>query len=287
MPRQWPNYLSFFNFAAALLILVGCAHQKYEPLQVCPGKKSSVEALSVLRSHSQNVVPLKANGQCRLQYYAEGKKHNENFPVKLWMNPPAEIYLQGDVAFDAKGIVLGSNEKEFWLSMKPNEISSFWWGKWQEETWLAKLTISPKHLLEALGIAAVSGEKNWSLSKENAFDVLTKQKGQTEIQKIYISNCDYLVRKIEYLDEGKVTVVTELNKYKKVSQGFLVPSVIKIINRIDDVNKDPDTITLNLKSIKSANFTESQCKVLFTRPQPRGFEHIYKIVNGEMIEQSQ
>jgi hypothetical protein len=276
-----------FHFAAALLILVGCAPQEREAIQVCPGKGSVAEALSILRSCTQNTMSLKANGQCRLQYYTEGKKHNENFPVKLWVNPPAEIYLQGDVAFNAKGIVLGSNEDEFWLSMKPKEISSYWWGKWSQKKSFGKLMISPKLLLEALGIAAVRSEENWSLSNEGPFDVLTKQGGQNESRKIYISNCDYLVRKIEYLDKGRVVVVTELDKYKEVLKDFFVPSVIKIINRTGDGNKASDNIILTLKSIKPANFTESQRRILFTRPRPRGFEHIYKIVDGNMIEQLQ
>jgi len=251
--------------------------------------KTKNNLLSVLRSRSENATPLKANGQCRLQYHIEddNKPKKENFPVKLWVNPPAEIYLQGDIAFDAKGIVLGSNEDEFWLSMKPKEISSYWWGKWSQKSSLGKLTINPKLLLEALGIATVGSEENWSLSNEGPFDVLTKRNEQTGIQKIYISNCDYLIRKIEYFDEGQVVVVTELDKYKEVSKDFFAPSVIKIVNQTGDGDKDSDSITLNLKSIKPANFSERQRKVLFARPQPRGFEHIYKIVDGNMIEQPQ
>ena len=289
MHRQRYNHRMLFHFAAALLILAGCAPQKREAIRVCPGKGSAAEALSVLRSHSENATPLKANGQCRLQYHVEddNKPKKESFPVKLWVNPQTDIYLQGDIAFDAKGIVLGSNENEFWLLMKPKEISSYWWGKWSQKSSFGKLTINPKLLLEALGIATVGSEENWSLSNEGPFDVLTKQKGQNESRKIYISNCDYLVRKIEYLDKGRVIVVTELDKYKEVSKDFFAPSVIKIVNQTDDGDKDSDSITLNLKSIKPVNFTERQRKILFARPQPRGFEHIYKIVDGNMIEQPQ
>jgi len=280
----------FFIFiCSAIIIFAGCAPQKREPVRVCPGKNSAAEALSILMSRLEVAAPLKAVGQCHLRYCIEdnNKSGEENFPVKLWVNPPAEIYLQGDVAFDAKAITLGSNKDEFWLSMKPKEISSYWWGNWSEKTSLGKLTISPKLLLEALGLAAIDNEENWSLSKEGAFDVLTKQQGQAEIKKIYIYNCDYLIRKIEYLNEGRSAAIMELDGYKEVPKGFFVPGVIKIINRTDDGGRESESITFNLNSIKAASFTDIQRKVLFTRPQPRGFKHIYKIVGDSIVEQSQ
>ncbi|MGA1980572.1 MAG: hypothetical protein ABSG99_08465, partial [Sedimentisphaerales bacterium] len=193
--------------------------------RICPGKKSVAESLSSLRLQSENAVPLKADGQCLLQYYAEDRKpKKENFPVKLWVNPPVEIYMQGDVAFDPKGIVLGSNEDEFWLAVKLKGVSSYWWGQWSERSYPERLMISPRLVLEALGAAVVEDEENWSLSKDRAFDVLTKQEDGIEIKKIYISTCDYLVRKIEYFgDDGKASIVMELDKYKEISKNFFVP----------------------------------------------------------------
>jgi len=284
------NYIRLhFYFTGPLLLIISgsCGPQIQQADRLCPGKGSAVEVLSILRFRSEDIAPLKASGQCHLQYYTEdnNKPREENFLVKLWVNPPAEIYLQGDVAFDSKGILLGSNEDEFWLSMKPKEISSYWWGRWSEKTSLGKLTISPELLLEALGIAAADSEENWALSKEGDFDVLTKQNGQTEIKKIYISNCDYLIRKIEYLNERQA--VMELDEYKEVLKGFFVPGVIKIINRTGNSGRESESITFNLNSIKAARFTDIQRKVLFTRPQPRGFKHIYKIVGDSIVEQSQ
>lgn len=288
MDYQQYNHRLFVGFAAAILILAGCAPQIQKPAQVCPGKKSAAESLSLLRLRLENTSPLKANGQLRLQYYADEKKHKENFPVKLWGNPPTEIYLQGDVAFDPKGIVLGSNENEFWMAIKLKEISSYWWGRWPEESCPQKLMISPGLVLEALGIVEVGDEENWSLSNEGASDVLTKQQGSTRTRKIYINNCDYLVRRIEYFDDdSRAVAVTELDKYKEISKDFFVPSVIKIVNLSEDGGEDLVSVTLNLKSIKPANFNDKQCDRLFTRPQPQGFKHIYKIVDGNIIEQPQ
>ena len=329
MDYQKCNIRLFAGFVAAILIFSGCAAQIQKPVRVCPGKESIAESLSSLRLQLENAVPLKANGQCLLQYYAEDRKpKKENFPVKLWVNPvrsphqqgsdvrrltsngvnpPVEIYMQGDVAFDPKGIVLGSNEDEFWLAIKLKEVSGYWWGRWSEEDYPEKLMISPRLVLEALGIAAVGDIESWSLSKEGAFDVLTKQEGGAKTRKIYINNgstgspsdsasslqaraksrdCDYLVRRVEYFDDdGRATVVTELDKYKELIKGFFVPTFIKIINRTDS-NKE-DLVQITLSSVKPANFTDKQRKRLFIRPEPQGFKHIYKIVDGNVIEQPQ
>jgi hypothetical protein len=304
--RQKTGLFCFLFFVMAILILGGCAAQIQKPVRVCPGKESIAESLSSLRLQLENAVPLKANGQCLLQYYAEDRKpKKENFPVKLWVNPvrsphqqgvdvrrltsngvnpPVEIYMQGDVAFDPKGIVLGSNEDEFWLAVRLKEVSSYWWGRWSEESRPEKLMISPRLVLEALGIAAVGDEESWSLSNEGAFDVLTKQEGDTKTKKIYINRCDYLVRKIEYFDvNGQVAAVAELDKYKEISKNFFVPSIVKIVSRTDGNEKDSVQITLS--SVKPANFTDKQRKRLFIRPQEQGFKHIYKIVDGNIIEQ--
>lgn len=290
MNYQRHNLCLYFCFAAGILILVGCAPEVRKPLEICPGKDSVAEAVSALESHWQNMVPLKANGQCLLEYYVEGKQkpQKEKFSVKLWVNPPVEMYLQGDVTLVPKAIVLGSNQDEFWLSVRAKEISTYWWGEWSQQDSSLTLMINPKTLLEALGIAAVDAQPNWSLSNEGAFDVLTKRERGVVVKKIYVYSCDYLVRKIEYFDVyGQVAVVAELDKYKQVLEGFFVPASIKIIERADDNPKESLSITLDLKSIKSTKITAKQQNVLFNRPQPRGIKRVIRIVGGNWIEQPQ
>lgn len=276
--------ISFF----AAIILTSCAPEIRKPVPVYPVKRTTAEALSILRSRSKNVPPLKANGRCRLQYYIDSKKHKESFPVKLWVNPPTQIYLQGDIAFDPKGLIAGSNESEFWLAIKPKQICSYWWGQWASESFPQKLMLSPKIVLEALGIVEIGSEKNWSLSNLDHYDVLSKRNEQaTIVKKIYIYNSrDYLVKRIEYFDaDGQATVITELDKYKKALNDFFVPTFIKIINCADGNEEDSAQITLG--SAKPTNFTDKQRSRLFTRPQPQGFKHIYKIVDNRIIEQLQ
>ena len=274
--------------AAGILIFAGCAPRMQKPMRVCPGAESVAESLSLLRPQLQQSVSFKANGQCLLLYYDGDKKpKKENFQVKLWLNPPAQIRLQGDVAFNPKGIVLGSNENEFWLSMKPKEIgNSYFWGSWAGRSCFEQLLISPELLLEAFGIVKINDEKNWSLSNEGAFDILTKRDERNKIiKKIYVYSCDYTVVKIEYFDKNaEIIAVTELDKYREMSRDFLVPSVIKITTRVNDDSEE--SFRISLKSIKPTSFTEKKRNIFFARPEPKGFEHIYKISeNCDVIEQ--
>lgn len=261
--------------AAAILVVGGCGPRIERPTRICPGAESVFESLSSLRAQSKNVVPLKANGQCRLEY--DGTKHKENFPIKLWFSPAFDVRLQGDVAFDPRGIVLGSNAREFWLAIKPKEVSSYWWGRWAEQDSFDKLPLNPKILLEALGIVKVEGGANWSLSNEGAFDVLTERNDEGAIiKRIYVHSCNYLVWRIEYFDvSGEVAAAAELYKYKEISRSFSVPAVIKIITRAE--GKIEDSVSITLGSIKSTNFTEKQKNRLFTRPEPRGFKRVEKL----------
>jgi len=276
-----------YIFGAALL-LAGCAEQVQKPLPICPGKQSAADALSVLRSHLQNASPLKASGSCVLQYYADGKQRAERFPVKLWLNPPQELFLQGDVAFDPQGVVLGANQGEFWLAIRLKEVSSYWWGRWQEAGSFNQLIIDPKMMLEGLGITAPDSNQSedWSFTKQGAFDVLTRRGDRTIAGKrIHIYSCDYLVRKIEYLDmRGQAAVVAELDKYEQVRQGFFVPTIVKIIQRGASAAESV-TITVTLTSVKSADITSKLRSYLFTRPQPKGFKHIYRVLGGKVVEE--
>jgi len=273
-----------------IVFLAGCESRIHQPSKICPGKDSVSDVLAALQSQSKNITPLRANGQCRFEYYVEGKKkpQQENLNVKLWVNPPVDIYMQGDKALVPKAFVLGSNEKEFWLSMSPKEISTHWWGYWSEQDLSEGLVINPRTLLESLGIGELESREGLSLSNEGPYDVISKRQQDVVIKKIYIYSCDYRVRKIEFFNkEGQIVAGAELDKYKEVSDGFLVPSLIKVATYSQETGKSSLSITLELSSIKPATITEPQRKVLFKLPRPRGFEKIYKIVNGKWFKQDQ
>jgi hypothetical protein len=276
----------FVTIVTTLLALTGCGPTK-KPLLICPGKNSSAEALTTLKSQSKNMVSLYAKGKCRLQYYDDKeKKRKENLDVKLLVKSPAEIYFQGDLSIVPKAVILGSNETEFWLALRPKEISTYWSGRWSELESSKDLLINPKTLLEALGIAEIDTRADWSLSNEGPFDILTKHKGGIDIQKTYIYCCDYTIRKIEYFDlDGRALANAELDKYKNISENFSVPSRIKITT-FGRSKTDSISITLDLGSIQHQQFTEKQAS--FFKPYPmEGFKHIYRLVDGQWVEQLQ
>jgi hypothetical protein len=241
-----------------------------------------------LREGVDKAVAVKAAGQCRLELYSKGKAkpHKENFPIKLWFNPPFDIRLQGDIGFNARGMVAGSNSEEFWLSIKP-EVSSYWWGRWSEQKGSDEFPLQPKVFLEALGMVEVGGEENWSLSHEGAYDVLTRRNWQgVRIKKVYIYNCDYTTSRIEYFDgDGKIAAAAELSRYRDVTEGFSVPSVIEIVTRARQ-NKN-HSVRVTLESVKGDRFTAEQQKGLFGRRKPRGFKHVFRVLEGEVVEEAQ
>lgn len=270
----------------AMLVLTGCGPQIRVPTEVCAGQESVDEALAALQAQSQNAVPLKAHGNSRLEFYVEGKKKpkKENLDViKLRVNPPAEVYLQGDKSILSKVVVLGSNEQEFWLSIRPKE-STHIWGKWAEQDSSGGLVINPRTLLEALGIGQIDAEQDWSLSNEGAYDVLTKQEDGVTTKKIHIWCCDYRARKIELFDsDGQAVASAELDRYQEVSQGFFVPALIRVTTFGRDEMEKPVTVTINLTSIQSSDKWPGQ---LFDRPSRIGrFNNVYRMVNGKLIEQ--
>jgi hypothetical protein len=276
--------------SVAILILAGCESRIHKPTKICPGKDSVSDALAALKLQSQNVVPLRANGQCRFEYYVEGKKkpQKENFNVKLLVNPPVELYLQGDKALVPKAIVLGSNEKEFWLSIRPKEISTHWWGNWSEQDLSEGLVINPRTLLESLGIGEIEPQKDWSLSNEGPYDVIAKREQDVVIKKIYIYSCDYRVRKIEFFSrDGQIVADAELDRYKEVSDGFFIPSLIKVTTYSRETGESLLSITLDLNSIKPATITEPKRNILFKHTPPKGITTVYRVVNGKWFEQDQ
>jgi hypothetical protein len=268
------------------MFLAGCAAPLQKPAHTCPGKKTTGEAIEALAAQWAKRTPVKAAGQCLLKYHAEDKQHQENFPVKLWVNPPDEIYLQGDVAFDATGLVLGANADEFWCWLRPKEISTYWWGKWAQAGNWEDFAISPETMLEAFGNINLEGG-DWSLNRDAGFDVLLKcNKDGVVLKKVYIETCDYVAAKIEYLDsQGRVVAGAEFSAYKQVADGFFVPGRIRVFAVDNDGNEDSARITLN--SVEPAKLTSQQKQRLFVRPRPKGFNRVYEIIDGAAVEQKQ
>jgi hypothetical protein len=291
-----PSIRSLFKMRAkvvmfivgAITVLSGCTSQMRTPKEVCPGKDSVAEALAALGAQALQAVPLKASGQCRLEFPVEGKKkpQKENVDIGVRVNPPYDIFLWGDKPLASKAVVLGSNEQEFWLAIRP-KISFYGWGKWSEQGSVGGPIIDPRTLLEAFGMSGVDAQKDWSLSNEGAFDILTRRDRGVVTKKIHIYSCKYQVSKIELFNSaGQVTAFAELDSYEEVSEGCYVPAWIQITTVSQDEARDPLTITLTLKSIRSHGRWPD---LIFERkpPPPGRFKNMGVVVNGKWIEQPQ
>jgi len=277
----------------AVILLSGCISEL--PLQIairlpsiCPGKDTRDDAIAAVKAHSESIIPLKANGECNMRYYTEdGKQNKERFPIKVRVFPPNRIYIQGGPLFMPRAIVLGANEREFWAWLKPEKMSTYWWGRFREmENCVEVIDLNPYNVMQALGVVKIENNESWSLYNKGIFDVLEKQAPNgNKIQRIYISCCDYMVRRIEYFDEkGHMVLITMLEQYRRTKSGFLAPRTIKIVRSGKD-NKN-DFINIKLRSIQPEDFSKEQLNVIFSRPEPKGFEHVYKIgQNCELIGQ--
>lgn len=270
-----------------VVFFAACTPPPVKLKKICPGKQSVAEALQTISTQAEQIQSFKGNGQCFARFYDDkGKRKKEEFTIKLWLNPENDIRLFGDIAFNARGLDIGSNDEEFWIGAKPKEIgNSFYWGSWSEQGDKTLLMLGPKLLLEALGTVDYSGQQGWSLTNEKGFDVITKQDGEKKVKKVYISTCDYRTSKIEYFDdENKMAATLELAKYKTFFDDLVVPTEIKIT--IAGTDGKDDSFRIVLKKLQPFEFAEDKRTVFFSRPeQPKGFKHIYKIINGELIEQ--
>ncbi len=273
----------------AALSLSGCGLEPEEPLQICPGKGSVEEALTTLRANAQKAAAIRANGNCLLTYHEDGKKRKEGpFTLNLRVNPPRHMYIEINVAFDAKGVIAGANEREFWLAIKRKEIDTYWHGQWAEVRRTEGLLFNPRVMLEGLGVADVvdGGEADWSQMNEGPFDILVlRDAAGMPVKKVYVYCCDYVVRKIEYFDTyGQPEVTAELGRYVQITEDFSMPTRITVSYRGD---VEETLARFSLSNPKVTSFSEKQRRVLFNPLSPGRIDR-YKnrreLVEGEWVD---
>jgi hypothetical protein len=272
-----------------IVLLAGCAAPR-EKLRICPGQPTAEAALQALAVRAEHAVPMRANGQGLLTYYVPDKKKTErhNLPLQMWFSPPSDTYIQGSVGVDATAVRLGSNDQKFWLALRPKEISSYYIGAWKDVQDVQGFMMSPRIVLEALGIVlepgGVPNTALWSLENKGPYDILTRRNEAGHIVKrVQIYACDYVVHKIEYFNpRGKVVAVAGLGDYKPVTETFSVPTRITVESTGPSGHKDSMKIDLSsLKEMKPLN--EKQRQRLFVPPPEERFEHVYRYEDGRWV----
>jgi len=279
MSVPYRNKISSFLFVLVTVfpvIFSGCAApQALEPIGICQVRKNITEAADALAGHRQSARPIKAGGNCIIEYYDEGKPQKENLDITLRFYPPDRLYFRGNV-LGQEAISMGVNSQEFYLRFKPKELSSYYWGQTaQIENCPLHMQLNPNNILEALGMALI--DTNWILSSKGHFDILTRLSPDGKPQKRIFVNCsNYLTDKIEYFDhQGKVTVAINLSDYTNKDDGIVVPRKIKI------VDGDDTTVDITLKNVRLFKPWQSQLEgKLFKRPEPKGIKNIYMLSDG-------
>jgi outer membrane lipoprotein-sorting protein len=271
--------LGVFLLIVLLFVTGGCIEALRGPAPVCPGKSSVTEALSAVSDLSAGLIPLKGYGQCRLGFITDkGRTQEFNFPVKLWLFPPSEIRLQCHATFQGN-IDLGSNDKEFWLAVRP-EVSTYAWGRWEEFEEMEGLdttALSPQRVLEALGMMKTDEEHPWSLSSEKGVDILGLRDAQGRLkQRILCETCHYHIKHIEYFDkQGDVSMTVDLDDYKTVVKGCEVPSRLRIRRFAQGALTDWVKITLD--TIEPKDYSARLRQRVFERPGFQGYDHVVEL----------
>lgn len=282
---QWCKW----GTAVLAVLAAGCATTGMPTLPACPGKASAEDALAALNARAEKAVPLRVSGgQCRLSYYVpdDDKPKRHNLSMQIWFHPPSQMYIQGAIAVDPKGLIVGCNAEEFWLALRPKEMSAYYWGQWDESANVEGLIVSPQIVLEAFGIIVrhdgQADAGSWSLRNDGPYDVLTLDDGAGQIRKrVHIYTCDYLVRKIEYFDrEGKIAATAELDDYKPVTEGFLVPTKMLVTAMGPDGRADVAEITL--ASLRKKELSAAARQRYFQRQtgEADNYERVYRYDKG-------
>ena len=284
---KYSSVLLFSLYSAVTFVLVGCQPEKPQPVRQCPGKDLADQALAALETSASQLRPFVAYGSGKVSFYDEkdSKPRNERIPtIKLWFKPPSNMRFWGDIAFNPRGLDVGSNEREFWLAAKPKEIGNIYiWGLWSKQTDATEMILSPKVLLQALGVIEAHEDQVWSFSPHKSGDVLTLYNDDGRIvKKVHIDNCQYRISSIEYYNHKQELVTTlRLGDYRNID-GMYVPAEITIMNH--NYEGTEDTFEIKLKSIKPEDKIK---KSVFERPDTKGFEEVDQIIGDRIIRLKQ
>jgi len=258
------------------VFLAGCAIPKYPATPLCPGKATAAEVVSVLRDKQAAPLSLVCAVDCRLEFTApDGKSQKETFGGKLFFVDPDKLCIAGE---KFGPIRIGVNAEEFWMYFKP--IDTAWYGLRSNTSNCAdKSGFNPSsmvYLTEAFGRIDLNAD--WTLTSDPGYDLLTTANGRG-IKRVYVNCCTNQIERIEYCDllRNQVTLVAsaDLSDYKTVAGVGEVPGVIQL--RHFRTSQSDMMFQLKLSAIKVFIPTAVQQEKLFVRPEPKGYDKIYRL----------
>jgi len=216
----------------SVAVISGCQSPSGRVTKLAQGKDTLEEAVSDLLEQAKALTPTQIKGTCRLDYLDEDGTWRESsaFRMKLWLDPPYNLYVQIAVTMGPNGkIFLGTNQEAFWLSIKP-EINTYWHGRWNDMPAVTDMKLNPGIVLESLGVIQFAQDETWTLANHEGMDVLTCTESSSEqvTKRIVVNTKKYQPSKILYYDDlGNVAVSADMGRYKVVG-GQILPTLIYI-----------------------------------------------------------
>ncbi len=186
MAAKYSKNMHLYYAAAFVVTLAGCAQQEIVKKEICPPSKNLHQIMEHLATRSEQAQPIRSNGNMTYTGFVDGKKESkENLDIRLRFYPPDRLYLRGNSILGEE-LCLGVNARDFWLRIKTNPPSAYWFGRRNDMAGCgSSLFLGPESLLEAMGVIDVSG--NWQLAAETGMYVLVKTDDESRaVKKIYI-----------------------------------------------------------------------------------------------------
>ncbi|NLX05145.1 MAG: hypothetical protein GXY33_08380 [Phycisphaerae bacterium] len=209
------------------LWMAGCAPQRpFEPL-------STAEAVTRAERELQPLRSFRSKGG-NLGVLLTDEKGSHRFPLgglNVLFDGPKSLYLSASVPGTPAALLIGSNEEQYWLGIKP-QVSTLWWGRWKyvDQPCNEWRLAAPNRLVEALGqvnIRDLSGQYLGPVvQNRKPFHVLMYLAVDDEgfwyiAREIYLDPNDRLsVAKIMYLDpQGQADMEMRFADYRFVEDG--------------------------------------------------------------------
>jgi hypothetical protein len=240
-----------------VLFIAGCAQQK----RSCPALADAQEAQKILTDYSAKVKPLRATGNCRLDYFNEkGEKNSQEFPIRFWYIDSGKLCIYGDVMFNPRGVCFAVSDGFYWVYARPMNF----YEAGQVNSASGNILSNPALLVDFLRAEKSECEKI-AFSKNG----IVCQDGQ---KKIYIDTCIGAANKIIYVGQNaKPLLVIDTAKYEKVKDGdFLFPCNLSY--EYYDKKNCKNLMEIKLDSVKLWQPEQQQIKALFTPPVENEFK---------------
>jgi hypothetical protein len=274
--RLWRMISLFFifYFLSFILFIGGCAVQK----RACSPLSTASQASAVLTEYAGGLKPLRATGNCSLNYKDEkGKNVTQSFPVKIWFESSKRYCLYGDILFDPKGMSFAVNGSKYWVYAKPFGV----YAKGEIDENSGKYFSNPAVFLDFLQPLDSVCDSVSMTNSDSIYDVLICRDVKSCVQKkIFMDRCDHFVRKIEYYDcSDNPALVVELDDYKKAAgmKSLVFPrkltySYFAAADKYQGQSCS-DRREIKLNSVKLWRPSESQLKALFSPPEVNSSEN--------------